>query len=446
MKKFRILSMIPATALIIAGACSQDVLQPDDNGSKLPDIAEGDGVYMNVNIKMPGSGSTRSYTDSINSSNNGTEVGKDYENNISNVFLVLAKSTPDTPATDNNFIAWGEITGSDVIKSTDGTQYTSTATISKSQLANYYASLDTADNSREVNVYVFCNPTLSLRKLLESNETATTKTNEWVNAVGEFDAHNSTADVIWIENSFLMSNSIVSTRTLPQTIEQWDAYTEQTNPFKLSGLNEDGSDNLNNNRGPIPVERTAARLDFKDGSPNFDGKNGNNLYQVVFQDDTTADHKICYVNVKLNKMSLTNMNKKYYYLRRVSSEGLPSDATLLGPELPWFAYINGGLVDLAQAGNYIVNPLAQEMMGPITSGFSSYFNYPFFNSEGEIDEPTLTDWYTSETDNIVGDNPKEYHIWRYVTENTIPGISPQKNGQSTGIIFKGKMIATKEAV
>ena len=40
---------------------------------------------------------------------------------------------------------------------------------------------------------------------------------------------------------------------------------------------------------------------------------------------------------------------------------------------------------------------------------------------------------------------KEYRIWRYVTENTIPKANNQKNGVSTGLVFKGKMIATKDA-
>lgn len=37
---------------------------------------------------------------------------------------------------------------------------------------------------------------------------------------------------------------------------------------------------------------------------------------------------------------------------------------------------------------------------------------------------------------------KDYRIWRYVTENTIPGNDDhQKNGISTGIVFKGKLLA-----
>lgn len=33
-----------------------------------------------------------------------------------------------------------------------------------------------------------------------------------------------------------------------------------------------------------------------------------------------------------------------------------------------------------------------------------------------------------------------YYIWRYVTENTIPKPLQQKNGISTGVVFKGQVI------
>ncbi len=144
------------------------------------------------------------------------------------------------------------------------------------------------------------------------------------------------------------------------------------------------------------------------------------------------------------------MNKQYYFLRRVSPNGLEANATLCGAELPWFTNVDGTL-SLTKVGNYVVNPLASKMKDPILDDFSTYFNYPFFNNEGEIDNVTLSNWFTSVVDDVIsgpkddytspeGVTPaldKSYHIWRYVTENTIPGIEMQKNGQSTGVVFKG---------
>ena len=42
------------------------------------------------------------------------------------------------------------------------------------------------------------------------------------------------------------------------------------------------------------------------------------------------------------------------------------------------------------------------------------------------------------------DKRKNYKIWRYVTENTIPTIDKQEEGISTGIMFKGKMIPSDD--
>lgn len=40
---------------------------------------------------------------------------------------------------------------------------------------------------------------------------------------------------------------------------------------------------------------------------------------------------------------------------------------------------------------------------------------------------------------------KRYHIWRYVTENTVNNTSRMTEGLSTGVVFKGKMIPTDAA-
>lgn len=55
------------------------------------------------------------------------------------------------------------------------------------------------------------------------------------------------------------------------------------------------------------------------------------------------------------------------------------------------------------------------------------------------EEDTDNSWNT-------GNKYGDYRIWRYVTENTIPGpVDRQVNGITTGIVFKGKMVATEAA-
>lgn len=455
--------------------CSEDKLGPDDSGKWNPGADDGDGVYMSVSIKLPTIDGSRSYTDDDNSSNgdgsgienSGIEIGKDRENNVNSIYLVLAKQ-------DYSFIGWGEIQASNIVKSTDGTEYKSTASFNKTQLANFYATLGEND-SRDVCVFVFCNPTSRLRSILkQANEYVNTSRNkEWANGTFFYDASDPNAEVIWSDNNFLMSNSALAVRTLPATINDWEPYTDDANPFRLSNKNDgdNGIDNLTG-RGAVKVERTAARFDFKDGSEHSD-----NLYHVIFPDNVNPDQltkdereEQCLINVRLNKMSLVNMNKQNYFLRRVSATGLytigdtlgnvaPNYVELCGPEKAWYSDANGNYtiengnyVD----GNYVVNYIAPQMNDySIVKGegllppynFTQYFNYPFFNEEGEIDTPTLDSWFTSEIKTVLDgekDNYKDnnYHIWRYVTENTIPGIDNQKNGQSTGIIFKGRILAS----
>lgn len=435
------------SALVLAG-CSEDKLGPDspNNGNGTTDE---DGVFMNVNIKMPTSGASgRSYTNGDNSSSGGEEVGQDYENNVTNVFLVLAHPK------DYTFIAWGEIPASSINKN-QGTDksvlYNSVARISKAQISEYYTTYKDV-NDRDVCVFVFCNPTLSLRKLLEEEENKVTHTSDWVDAYGTYDESDHIGhEVIWSENDFLMSNASIASRTLPKTIEDWDHYTDSKKPFNLSGNNvETECDNSSDaERGPVKVERAAARFDFKDVSGN------ENRYHVVFPDDinTEADKDAnpekCYIDVQLNKMSLTNMNKQFYYLRRVSADGLFAGADICGPEKPWYSDATGSY--LTEKGNYVVNPIADKMSNPIGEApypDNMFYNYPFFNEEGEIDINTTNNWYTNTIDAITSNSSVDangYHIWRYVTENTIPGVDLQKNGQSTGIVFKGKLIANEAA-
>ncbi len=451
--------LLGAMAAFTMVGCNDDKVAPNDPNQGLGPDSE-DGVFISVDIQMPTTDSSRSYTDDDNHSNSGTEVGQDYENNVNTVYLVLARKTEDE-TTNNAFIAWGEIPGNKIIKGNSSTEvyYNTTAKFSKSDIAAYYNSLKADDTNRDINVFVFCNPTLSLREILTEQESLLN--NSWVNETAKYVAVDPESEIIWSENDFLMSNIAIATRTLPNTLEDWNAYTVETNPFDLSDKNpEIGIDNsignVNGARGPIKVERTAARFDFKDGSPDFDGKGEQtNTYQVIFDEWTNSageEERTSYINIKLTKMSFINMAKEFYYLRRVTYPETPLDYTkiwLCGPEKPWYTSIDGKL-NLDKKGNYVVGPNAAEMLSVIKTDFSDYYNYPCFNATQEIDDQVFNNWYTSVIDDVLKgtkDNydKKQYHIWRYSTENSIPNVGVQKNGQTTGVVFKGKMLATQFA-
>lgn len=440
MKKiFRI--MLGMVAALMATSCSDT--------SELPDAPVnpgegGDGVYMSVTVQMPtASGGSRSETTNNGQSTDKTENGKDYENKVTAIAVVLAK--PD----NNGFITWGHVDANNLNAKSEKL-YQATAKISKTQLQEYYKTIS-GSNDVLVNVFVFCNPTNDLETALES---ATYGSTGWLDTQCEVIENNTTNTrqntSIWSQDYFLMNNQFITERQLPKSIEDWTNYPE-TKPFNLSGINNEGASNEINNgtstRGAIKVERSVARFDFKDASGN------NNTYPVVYDSDVEKENKTVFFNVQLNRMALVNMAQKFYYLHRVSDDGTPQGAH--------FA-LCGNEHDLGDNDvNYVVGPnwetFRDYLFHPVNGGeptfkFSDYFNYPYFNNDGSIDNTKASSdkWGTSLIADVLKKTEKDqnntYTIWRYVTEHVLPEASQQKNGISTGIVFKGKILATDEAL
>ena len=239
--------------------CSNDTLTGDDpdgelNGSK-------DAVYMNVSVQLPaGGGIARSETNTpengdYGTSTGGTEEGKDYENNVGEVLLVLA-------TTDDKFIAHSIVEETNnARKVLTESSFNTTKKISKSILGDYYSKDNVDPNGNlkndEIHVYVFCNPTQDLKTVITA---ATQGSTDWVNAIANV------SEEIWKEKSFLMSNAVIAKKKLPKKLDYWNDYTSESKAFDLSGNNGNGTDKEVNNAGAIKVERSVARFDFKDAS------------------------------------------------------------------------------------------------------------------------------------------------------------------------------------
>lgn len=429
----------PVLALALIG-CSSDMPVDDGTGGNQNDSK--DALYMTVNVQLPVGHGSRSNTTGPGTSSDGNEIGKDYENSVTSVLLVLADK-------DNKFICSADKSEGIPTTASDGGQVTSVQSVSKSVLSAYYGDDGIlSSDEREVNVFVFCNPTDALRRIFVGVSKGDESWHEQVCTLSE--DPNGVADNAGIwggashQDGFLMSSYEIATKKLPKNFSDWDNFTTKENPFKLTGNNTsgitDGDGSGLNNGNAIKVERSVARFDFKDGSPV-----GNNTYNVVYDNATDPN---CLVQIQLTRMALVNMSKNFYYLRRVSGNGLATDATLCGAET----------VD-----NYVVDTDADAKAdGTIISGkkYADHFNFCLGNSAGEwtIDATARDQWYHSLIAKVLGKdtavddedtpwNPDEtkgdYKIWRYVTENTIPGeTSNQKHGISTGVVFKGKMVST----
>ncbi len=453
MKKNRIFGALSALSLLLAGACSNDLIdQGPQNGGPNGEDAD-DELFISVNFDLPSAKETRSFTNGENSSSGGTEIGHDYENTVTTAYIVLAK-------TDNTFISASKVTEKNIDPvGTSGISYRSTSTFSKTDLEAFYESVGPADIDADgfnvINVFVFVNPTPGLEDVLEHAGLNDQNKQSWYNSLGVYDeSPNSESSVIWEKDNFLMSNNSIATRRIPSSIEEWDAFSTKAIAFNLSGMNNFGRPNEIDNlaKGNVLVERAAARYDFRDGAldgmaAGADPEEYNGFapqtYHVVLDTD-----KQPLVDVFLGKMSMVNMNKEYYFLRRVSPNGLDANWSICGPELPWYADATGSPVN-TKDGNYVVDAFASWKGNEPTFGFSAHFNYPFFNEEGVMDnaETSSDSWDTYLISKVLEDGASDswnaaegqgkYKTWRYLTEGTIPGRDQQQNGVSNGIVFKG---------
>ena len=112
--------------------------------------------------------------------------------------------------------------------------YIGTSEITKTQLSQFYNDTETPTDKKEVNVFIFCNPTDELVELISKTEY---KNTTWYNAICKGDDEE--LGKIWSKNeggSFLMSNYSIAKRLLPNTMNDWLLYNEAT-PFNLSGIN-----------------------------------------------------------------------------------------------------------------------------------------------------------------------------------------------------------------
>ena len=486
MKKILLPTLALGLALAMTG-CSDDL---DVNGATGGNDASDDGnyAYIKATIALPTS-SSRSSTDWYDDEdpdgpgqNPGDtpsdatpdhEYGYAYENDVRTVLLVIA-TTEDkyiTHVTVEGLAATSEV-GEDW-------KFATTAKIKHKVLEEAYGEggVFAGVDAPQVRLYVYCNYTQNLKQqmdrygethqyrtykdgkdVMETDETLT----KWMDLYGSVEENASMAGQapqetasIWSPRSFLMSNASVYEANFPAKLEDWDAYADSNKPLSLT--------RQNNNEVPIDVERVAARFDYRDGSPYFkDGKYDDPTKQYTYPiyvnngadevlDEAQAaaeENKLNLFSVKLERMILVNMSKYFYYLRRVSSNGLMTGKVeYCGRETRsnWIVDVDAAAKD----ADYINNENAGE-----------FFNFPLFDENKNLIGGNLQynniggkyGWYISNIKDVLAEtNYKDnwpakdqgtYRIWRYVTENTIPQpVEKQQVKQSTGIIFKAKIVA-----
>lgn len=467
MKKLKSLWTLMALPLI--AACSSDDLVKTDPGKIIP---EGEGLYITVNF-APYNKGTRSYTNGDNSSDGGVEEGSDVENKVKKALIVLATES-------NAYVAHGEAENDLLASSSNNTiNYQASAKIEKTNIKSFYElpevkawiaanQADGAIANPPVNVFIYCNAPESLKQRFEALNVGDTGWTDWTYQLSG--AANEKDNTLWTDNGFLMTNVSLATRYFPSTYSTWSSFSTSNNAFDLSGWNNrnqstsvDNSSTNGNGGGTINVHRMAARFDFRDGSqgigdaaPSGNGIDGEAFTYSMMENEESKT----IVKAKLITMSLVNMNKEQYYLERTATGSTVEDWTtpysnsftsgfnLLEPEKAWYSNATGGDLPDNAKGNWVVTPKAGNRTGAAlkeANNFATYYKYPFFAPTGVVANRG-TGWDIYNVADVVGGTKDykdtgNYHIWRYLTENTVAdGEDDQMNGNSTGIVFKVQLL------
>ncbi len=378
-KVFRYSFLLCAAALLPACAGEPD-LEPDSSP------VQEDCVYMDVGLSFSsGEVRTRSNTgdpsDGYVTSDDGTEPGKDRENAIAEVLLLIAD-------TQDNNIAAG-------LLETSGDGLDFVIPVPFRRLKDHAG--------EEVHVYVFCNPTDKLKSLAVNTPEGTLPSDfkDMEHTLQDF-----TEDPAWTDGHFIMSNARMYTSVLP---DDWSDYRSVSDPFPLVG--ED-----------IQVERSVARVDYRTVRTD-------NTYPVSSSAADPDDTDNPGVMIRLDSAAFFNVGRSFYYLRRVAGENL-SGITLCGAETQ---------------DNYVVDTGAEYKLDISGGwdGKSGYY-YSNIEDPDSWEWTDLSDLEDTEEDNVWGGdagNTVGYHIWRYITENAAPSRESQVWSVSTGIAFKAKIVA-----
>ncbi len=423
----------------LATGCSNDELPTGSAPEKSGD------VYARLALSLP---STRSQTTTDGNSDAGFEVGKDYENKVTSVLVVLAEQDGE----NYNYItsALTDTKGQDAIDG-DPDKYTPekpmyTVTFESSAIAEF------AD--QQVYVFAFCNPNMNLvNQLGQLKKADKYSLNELKGNLNE--------GSISTKDGFFMSNHSLSSVKIPKMEELLHDYNTPTNPFYL---------------GTIDVSRVTARFDFRE--TQFTDQEAKNCYPIydtfttvietpkrdeagnvikdekgnIVYDSVTETTSNLMGYVTIDGMALMNEALSYYCLPRVSANGMGSVVSLCGNE---------------NSSNFVVSPNYDQKVATLTNQFMldnylytgiptsdaaaatvSPYNYDLFDFEplgGDREEDDDDNWNVEE-----GASKKGYYIWKYVTENTIPGndadgvnetIAYQKLGVTTCIVFRASITA-----
>ena len=396
----KIYGFLGAVALLSLASCSKDVEGPSEAVE-----AKGD-FYMSMNITQLTAPGTRTTT-----GEEGQEVGKDYENKISDAMLFFATRSEGTPTTYTIFKRV-EITGSDIM-GTDPAVATfemqrSTFSALTEEGTTYYLFMVTNVNASGVKAKLPAEGT-TVQSVLEGIP----------------------ADNYWTNNNFVMSSAEFSAKLLKASDVAKGTHTTKGEPLQL---------------GSVTVQRIMSRFDLMTDETHT-------KFTAVAEKPETAFLKN--LTVTFDAVALVNMAQTVNLYKEVGD-------------------LRTGNYDDTQNPTYTENTWSffrpETTTNYVFSPEQTSFTYPLFLEDGQ-ENASVTDGnltgkqvnletkfsydklasiavperadnsYTHPNTTNPTDEPN-YFFWRYCTENTNYDKYNQYNGNTTGVIFRAELGGT----
>lgn len=382
----KIFGFLGAMALCVFAGCSSEDLTGD--GPQIPE--EGRDLYMTLTVKPVGPVGTRTATP-----DQGKEVGQDYENTVASALVIFAEKNDDKYTVFTTLNEDGKVAAA-------GTDYVVTYSMERSILLD--AVKNATGKTKTFTMFVIANPTTAI--VTKYQEKA--KTGGDVQDVFELEGD---ANTYWKHNNFLMSSADLEGATVTITEEDVDYGTHTTPATAL-------------NLGRVNVQRAMSRFDLATDAPH-----------TVFTVEDAAS-PLGELTLTFDQVALINMTQQANMFKVVANnyESLGDKTIAFGTE----AANNWVFSAEKDANTAWIYPLFDGGKGAIQTGapknLAALPNYVELSSLTEA-----RDTYTPPTG--IGENtPAYFKFWRYCMENTNPdNVENQKNGNSTGIVFRAKM-------
>ncbi|MCH5222743.1 MAG: Mfa1 fimbrilin C-terminal domain-containing protein [Muribaculaceae bacterium] len=408
---------MPFAALALLASCSDDNLV--DNPKSPSEDQKGD-LYFSMTFSQASVG-TRTATDNGEEEDPewfpGKENGTSDESNITSALVIFAEKT----TTSYDVIAsvyCGGTSETKITKSND--TYTANFAMTRDKLLDQISSYgkdvetDGVEDDKEFDFYLFVianAPADYMTKYSAGTD---------VQKVFDLDSDN---DIYWRANQFLMANNAEVKKTIKASEIALGTHVTADKAYEL---------------GEVEVIRSMSRFDIASSDQNT-------IFNTSSKNSDIKD-----LTITFDAVAMINMANKANLFKSVSENNATVDPDMtinFGKENSF----NWVVTPDISRSNYLEYLYEEdEDLGWIQKDLSEFFTtesvYAGYTKMSSIVTPDDNN-YTQPSDLPGGTQLPNYFVWRYAMENTNPyEVDEQKNGNSTGVIFRAKITGTINVV